>query len=276
MDQRIHSAFTNRNVLICSQVAVFLLLQLQWHVLVCLLFHVADQVSRVSLHDVKHLKHRHARDVNIWKKSLSIHGLDTAARNKAIEGKKKCVKVTGNEAIDKVVRHVRTSDKQAVSLVKSLWRWRGEMFSTSFRRPEVKEGERTLRILFHWSSSAMDTASYNGPFRRKFWDKVRTGQQQLKPVTDSELCGERAYSAIGEEGVALLHQNSLYHGRIGDAQDRLAAVKNAGGEISARECEQKKELSWNHRHTQTKTYPQIFPYFLKHSSSKLKNPWGRQ
>lgn len=89
---------------------------------------------------------------------------------------------------------------------------------------------------------------------------------------DSEYYGECAYSAIGEEGVALLHQNGLYHGRIGDAQDRLTAIKNAEGENSTRECEQKKELSWNHRHTQTKTYPQMLPYFLKHSSSKWKNP----
>lgn len=149
------------------------------------------------------------------------------------------------------------------------------MLSTSFRRPEVKEGERTLRILFHWSSSAMVTASYNGPFRRKFCDKVRTGQQQFKPVADGEHCGERAYSAIGEEGVALLHQNSLYHGRIGDAQDRLAAVENAEGEISARECEQKKKKKSCHGiadRRRQKTYPQTFPYFLKHSSSKLKNP----
>lgn len=65
MDQRIRSGFTNRKVLICSQFVVFLLLQLQWQVLVCLHFHVADQVSRVSLHDDKHLKQRHDRDLNI-------------------------------------------------------------------------------------------------------------------------------------------------------------------------------------------------------------------
>lgn len=58
---------------------------------------------------------------------------------------------------------------------------------------------------------------------------------------DSEYYGECAYSAIGEEGVALLHQNGLYHGRIGDAQDRLTAIKNAEGENSARGCEQKKK-----------------------------------
>lgn len=42
------------------------------------------------------------------------------------------------------------------------------MSLTSLRRPEVKEGDSTLRILFQCSSSAMDTASYSCPFRRKF------------------------------------------------------------------------------------------------------------
>lgn len=88
---------------------------------------------------------------------------------------------------------------------------------------------------------------------------------------DSEYYGECAYSAIGEEGVALLHQNGLYHGRIGDAQDRLTAIKNAEGENSARGCEQKKRIVMESQ-THTKTYPQMFPYFLKHSSSNLKNP----
>lgn len=41
------------------------------------------------------------------------------------------------------------------------------------------------------------------------------------------MCQENTYSAIGEEGVTLFYQNSFYHGRIGDTQHRLAAIKNA-------------------------------------------------
>lgn len=57
---------------------------------------------------------------------------------------------------------------------------------------------------------------------------------------DSEYYGECPYSAIGEEGVALLDQNSLNYGRIVDAQDRLTAIKNSVGKNSARECEHNK------------------------------------
>lgn len=71
---------------------------------------------------------------------------------------------------------------------------------------------------------------------------------------DSERYGERPYSAVGEEGVALLDQNGLNHGRIIDAQDRLTAVKYSVGENSARECEhdelvKESQTTYRKRHT---------------------------
>lgn len=119
---------------------------------------------------------------------------------------------------------------------------------TSFSLPEVKEGERTLRILFHWSSSAMDTASYSGPFRRKFCNRVRKHlpmmrRVQLKSGNHNEwlsvLYGKCAYSAIGEERVTLLYQNSFYHRRFCDTQDGLTAIKNAKCDKNRTECEYK-------------------------------------
>lgn len=47
---------------------------------------------------------------------------------------------------------------------------------TSLRRPLVKEGESTLRILFHCSSSVRETASCRGPLRPKFY-KTKTFKQ---------------------------------------------------------------------------------------------------
>lgn len=44
------------------------------------------------------------------------------------------------------------------------------------------------------------------------------------------LYDESTYSAIGEEGVTLLYQNSFYHGRISDTQHGLTAIKNAKNE----------------------------------------------
>lgn len=42
-----------------------------------------------------------------------------------------------------------------------------------------------------------------------------------------QMCFSLAYSAIGEERVTLLYQNSFDHGRICDAQHGLTAIKYA-------------------------------------------------
>lgn len=51
------------------------------------------------------------------------------------------------------------------------------------------------------------------------------------------LYRECAYSAIGEERVTLLYENSFYHGRICDAQHGLTAIKNAKYDKNRTECE---------------------------------------
>lgn len=53
---------------------------------------------------------------------------------------------------------------------------------TCFIRPVVKRGLRTLRMRLQSSSSAMLTASYKSPFRRKFWNKQKpAGMRSEKP-----------------------------------------------------------------------------------------------
>lgn len=130
-------------------------------------------------------------------------------------------------------------------------RYRAGEGCTSFSLPEVKEGERTLRILLHWSSSAMDTASYSCPFRRKFCNRVRKHlmmRVQLKSGYHKEwlnvLYGKCTYSAIGEERVTLLYQNCFYHGRLCDTQHGLTAIKNAKYDENRTGYQQKNNTRW--------------------------------
>lgn len=64
---------------------------------------------------------------------------------------------------------------------------------------------------------------------------------QLKCSSHNSLLnvsyGKSAYSAIGEERVTLLYQNSFDHSRICDAQYGLAALENARYEKNRTEHE---------------------------------------
>lgn len=86
------------------------------------------------------------------------------------------------------------------------------------------------------------------------------------------FCSESAYSAIGEEGVALLHQDSLDHGRVSHAQDGLAAIKNATRQNKRKECEENKYIVESHRQTSSvhKDSPPYFPVFLEALGVKVE------
>lgn len=104
-------------------------------------------------------------------------------------------------------------------------------FQTSFNLPLVKEGDRTLRILLQSSSSTIDTASYSGPFRRKFC--TQTNKQTL--LLHRLLLNVRYqyhlwcwfYPSVGEERVTFFHQDGFEDGQIQNTQNRLPRIINS-------------------------------------------------
>lgn len=123
------------------------------------------------------------------------------------------------------VKHLGQQQQNEMRVSEQRVQWRGEGL-TSFSLPEVKDGERTLRILLHWSSSAIDTASYRGPFRRKFCNRTPNGELKQK-LWISETCTKvTVYPAVGEERVALFNKNSFRYGGICDTQHGLPAIIN--------------------------------------------------
>lgn len=87
----------------------------------------------------------------------------------------------------------------------------------------------------------------------------------LNNMSWSVCCSESTYSAIGEEGVTLLHQDSLDHGRVGHTQDGLAAIKNATSENKRKEYAENKFFVESHTQTSSihKDSPPYFPVFLE-------------
>lgn len=101
---------------------------------------------------------------------------------------------------------------------------------------------------------------------------ISTWTAALKNMSWSVCCSESTYSAIGEEGVTLLHQDSLDDGRVGHTQDGLAAIKNATRENKRKECEEIKYIVESHTQTSSihKDSPPYFPVFLEALAVKVE------
>lgn len=166
-------------------------------------------------------------------------------------------------------------------------RQEGKRGSTSFSLPEVKEGVRMARILLHWSSSATDTASCNGPFKWKFYNENRRHLSMQKIhvkiskhnnwLSVTESYGECAYSTVGEIRVAFLYKNCFYCGRFCDTNRWLTTIIDAIYKKKGKEYDQisiimqKYVQNMNTVHN-LQTYPHVFPYFWKHSVSNWVKP----
>ena len=95
---------------------------------------------------------------------------------------------------------------------------------TSFSRPLVKDGESMLRILFHCSSSVMDTASRSGPFRPKSWMKhIQVAITAIRPLLMYKVLV--SYPSVSEVRVTLLNQDGFDYQSVHDTHQRLSTIE---------------------------------------------------